>query len=213
MTPSGLTPSVPEAIEKILRDRILSGGLKPDEPLREVALAEEFNVSRHTVREALLLLDRVGLVQKRSHRGSRVTVPDRDHLREVMALRQVAESGAVRRITRDNPALDDLKSLADGMEKSAAEEDWARYGELDRTFHTTLVATAGSARLTQLFARTIGELQLHFNERDQARGPGPHDHVVEHGHIVAYLKRGQVGDALSLLDRHLSDAERWLLES
>jgi len=50
--------------------QILSGALAPGQRLDELALAKEFGVSRTPVREAVLELAAVGLVEQRAHRGA-----------------------------------------------------------------------------------------------------------------------------------------------
>lgn len=211
MTPrEGLAPSVPEAIERVLRERILAGEVGPDAPLRESALASEFDVSRNTVREALLLLEHAGLVDRRAHHGSRVTPATAEHLRDVMAFRRVVEPGALRRIDADDPALAELRELADRLEAAAAAEDWEAYGVADRAFHTRIVATGESPRLTEVFANVIQELRLHFHAHDRRQPAGPHAHVAEHRVIVDALASGDVPRALKILDGHLRDAEAML---
>jgi DNA-binding GntR family transcriptional regulator len=212
MTPEhvGLTRSVPQAIEGILRDRILGGDLKPDAPLRESALAIEFEVSRHTVREALLLLERAGLIKRRNHRGSRVTVPDLAHLREVMAFRRVVEPGAIRQIGGRPELFDDLRQLAKRLEQSAEAGDWSLYVECDLQFHTGLVRAGGGDRLAREFGRVIEELRLHFNRLDHQEPPALAE-VQEHRALVNAIVAGRELEALKLVDSHLEKAEATLV--
>jgi DNA-binding GntR family transcriptional regulator len=211
MTPrEGLAPSVPEAIERVLRERILAGEVGPDAPLREAALASEFDVSRNTIREALLLLEHAGLVDRRAHRGSRVTPATAAHLKDVMAFRKIVEPGALRGIDAADPAVAELLELAGRLEAAAADEDWQAYGVSDRAFHTRIVATGGSPRLTEMFANSIQELRLHFHAYDRGQPPGPHSHVAEHRAIVEALRDGETERAVRILDGHLRDAETLL---
>ena len=62
-----------DAVFAELRERILSEGLRVDDPLPpERALAVEFGVSRHVVREALGRLKAMGLLTARTKRGTRL---------------------------------------------------------------------------------------------------------------------------------------------
>ena len=56
-----------------IREDILSGRLKPNEELREVALGEELGVSRTPVREALRQLELEGLVRIVPNKGAYVS--------------------------------------------------------------------------------------------------------------------------------------------
>lgn len=61
-------------IETILRKKILSGEFQPQAPIpTEDALAQEFDVSRITIRQALGLLERDGLVVRRRGKGTFVS--------------------------------------------------------------------------------------------------------------------------------------------
>ena len=51
-----------QLVEEAIRTQILKGELKTGQPLRQDALAKEFNVSRIPVREALVQLEAQGLV-------------------------------------------------------------------------------------------------------------------------------------------------------
>ncbi len=63
-----------QLVEEAIRTQILKGELKTGQPLRQDALAKEFNVSRIPVREALVQLEAQGLVSFEPHKGATVTV-------------------------------------------------------------------------------------------------------------------------------------------
>jgi GntR family transcriptional regulator len=67
-------------VEKILRDRIRSGDLKPGDPIPpESELVQQFGLSRMTIRQALSRLVFEGLVTRRQGRGSFVAEPRFQH--------------------------------------------------------------------------------------------------------------------------------------
>lgn len=67
-------------VEHHLRDRIRSGELKPGDPiLPEIQLAQEFRISRMTVRQALAGLVYDGLIVRHRRRGSFVAEPRLQH--------------------------------------------------------------------------------------------------------------------------------------
>ncbi len=65
-------PTLSGHIAAWMSDRIQFGELKPGEPIRELAVADHFDVSRGPVREALRLLERDGLVTLNGRQGARV---------------------------------------------------------------------------------------------------------------------------------------------
>jgi DNA-binding GntR family transcriptional regulator len=65
-------PSLPGYIAGWIADRIQFGDLKPGDPIRELMVADHFDVSRGPVRDALRLLDRDGLVAINGRKGASV---------------------------------------------------------------------------------------------------------------------------------------------
>src|SRR5262245_8218477 len=96
-----LTPAVKRSLAddvvERLRDAIFHGSFKPGEPLREEQLAAMLDVSRGPVREALVQLEREGLVLVRRHRGATVARLSRGDLEEVYSLRLALERLAMQR--------------------------------------------------------------------------------------------------------------------
>ena len=72
-----------QLVAEAIREKILSGEIKAGEPLRQAALAEELNVSRIPVREALLQLEAEGLVNFEAHKGATATQLSADQIDEI----------------------------------------------------------------------------------------------------------------------------------
>src|SRR6476469_10949085 len=104
ISPLPLTPTVKRSLADDvvdrLRDAIFHGSFKPGEALREEQLAAMLDVSRGPVREALVQLEREGLVIVRRHRGATVARLSRRDLEEVYSLRLALERLAVQRAVR-----------------------------------------------------------------------------------------------------------------
>src|SRR5690349_23861685 len=75
---------------------LFAGDLSPGEPLREVTLADGFQVARSTVREALQVLAAEGLVTRYPNRGVVVTELTERDIAEIFEARLVLESAGVR---------------------------------------------------------------------------------------------------------------------
>jgi DNA-binding GntR family transcriptional regulator len=64
--------TISEQISRGLADRIMSGAILPGEKLEEQSIADEFQVSRTPVRDALRQLEGTGLVEIRPQKGAMV---------------------------------------------------------------------------------------------------------------------------------------------
>src|SRR5689334_9971359 len=117
--PPPLTPAVKRSLADDvvdrLRDAILHGSFKPGEPLREEQLAAMLDVSRGPVREALVQLEREGLVLMRRHRGATVARLSRGDLEEVYSLRLALERLATQRAVQ-YAAEEDFKAMEEVLE-------------------------------------------------------------------------------------------------
>ena len=91
--PAGRT--IAEAIASALRSDITSGRLRAGERLRQVPLANRFNVSTTPVREAFAILQHEGLVRMHPQRGATVFVPSTEDLHEHYEIRAALEALAV----------------------------------------------------------------------------------------------------------------------
>lgn len=200
--------TVGEELAAALRARILGGDLRPGEALPEAAIAERYETSRPSVRDALRRLTHEGLVQHETHRGARVAMLDPSELADISEARLVIEPQAVRRARFDAETIAQLLACAGRLEAAADAGDWGAYAALDVDFHERLVGATASRRLADFHARAMRLLRLHFTcvDRDDRR-PGPERrHVAEHRRIVEYLEAGDPSRAARLLTRHLEDA-------
>lgn len=80
-----------------IRDRILRGSFKPGARLDQVLIAEELNVSRSPVREALRMLDAEGLITSIPNKGAVVTERSLAELKELYFTRSLIEGIAAER--------------------------------------------------------------------------------------------------------------------
>jgi DNA-binding GntR family transcriptional regulator len=142
------TRAAAEIVAAIER-QILSGALAPGQRIDEVALAKQFDVSRTPVREALLELAAVGLIEQRAHRGAfvaDVTLEEIFDVYEVLAeLEGLCARLAARRM--DEAERKELLRLHQEMGQLLAPEHREKYIELDYRFHGLLIRGARNSAL------------------------------------------------------------------
>lgn len=79
--------TLPEQLAEKLVEQIIRGDFAQGQRLHEMRLAEQFQVSRGPVREALRLLEREGLVVMLSHRGASVARLTEKRLKDIFSVR------------------------------------------------------------------------------------------------------------------------------
>jgi len=149
------TLTVPEQIAAQLGERIIEGRLAPGARIGEQELADEFQVSRGPVREAIRILEREGLVTILARRGAIVTELTAAELRELFEIRAALFDSVARTVAASRPpelvavlraGVARLQALAPGA------HDGDAYAE---TTYRLLLITArfcGNQRLQRMLA-------------------------------------------------------------
>jgi DNA-binding GntR family transcriptional regulator len=199
----GSTRSAAVAAE--LRRLILSGELKPGERLRQVELAERFNVSTTPVREAFTALAREGLVRHDVQRGVVVFTPTASDVRENydirLALEPLATELAAKSITDE-----DLRRLDDLVGQMRRSKPGLEYQPLNREFHRTIYAAARRPRLLELIESLRDAFEAYIGY-DATMTPDPTYFAAaheEHMAIAEALAARAPKRARKLMTEHLS---------
>ncbi len=142
-------PSKAEEISQRLADCIVSGEILPGERLEEGPLALRFGASRTPVREALRLLESLGLVRRQTHRGvsaAKASEEDIRHLFEITEELAVicARFAATRMPARDKKALHRFHQKMAAMVEA---DDPKAYGLASNEFMRRVSQGAGNPEL------------------------------------------------------------------
>jgi GntR family transcriptional repressor for pyruvate dehydrogenase complex len=209
---------IAEEIADRIRVLILDGTLPPDRPLPgERLLAARFGVSRGSIRDALRLLETIGLLETRHGQGTfpreldvnRLVAPlasilaYRADLRdELLDVRRMFEPAVARvaaaRITDED--LADLQRILDTQRRklkaggSAIIEDTA--------FHAVL-ARATRNRVVMRIMQTLNDLLVESRKRALRQKGRPERSVEGHEAVVAALRRRDPEGAAGAMHTHI----------
>ena len=111
--------SLSEQVFDSLKDAIFSGRFQPGEQLRELHLAEMFEVSQSTVRGALVQLEQAGLVVREQNRKTTITSFTQDEIRDRLSMRIALEELAfvMAARTMQEADLKKLSTIAQAIQK------------------------------------------------------------------------------------------------
>jgi DNA-binding GntR family transcriptional regulator len=188
-----------------LRRRILTGEVRPGEPIRAEQIAAELDVSRVPVREALKILEGEGQVVYRPHHGYTLAELRMRDLREIYAIRRLLEEEAVR-AALPHVTLDDLGVMREIIEEmEALGDDVAAMAVANRRFHFTLLEASGMPHL-------LHHVRLLWNASDHYRSvyylDDSHRREVhaDHRRIVEACAARDEPTLLAALDEHRDHA-------
>lgn len=146
-SPPGKAQVVRGVIRGLLRGR-WNGG----DRLTEVKAADLFQVSRTPVREALLELAAMGIVELRRNCGAVFLPFGPQELKDIYAVRSLLEVEAARRsVTRTEASL--VVRLQHSFEALRKEGRADRHWRLDRELHSAIARSCGNPRLAGEIAR------------------------------------------------------------
>lgn len=197
-----------------LRKRILSNAYAPGEQLKQENLAREFGMSRIPVREALLILEKEGLVRMLPHRGAVVNELTFEEIDELFSMRMLMEPWLLERSVGKLTAEDfiALNAIQDEYTRSLNDNDIAVWNQLNRDFHMRLYSHADSSRMMGLVANLLNECDIHT--RIQLLGiPGDRERAVtDHRALLDLCQSGRHAEAVALLYDHIDHIRQGLLD-
>lgn len=158
---------------------ILSGDIRPGEPVYEVHSAKLLGMSRTPVREALQSLARDGYLEELPDRGCVVPTRSADDIREFFEMRQILESAAAR-LAAQRATHEEIVRLQSLCDAYVGEADLSRWQEIGAQFHAVIVTAARNRRLEQELSSLHTQIDLSrrsvIHAGDAWRAAAAHDH-------------------------------------
>jgi DNA-binding GntR family transcriptional regulator len=185
-----------------VREAIFSGAYPPGAQLREVELSTTLDVSRGPVREALLRLEREGLVRSEWHRGATVTALSPQDVAELDSLRGALERLAVEQVVA-NASDEDVADIAKAAARMAKVDDEHEMVRLDIEFHDLIYKATGHTRLNEAWQAIRNQVHLFLLTRIGVTKDGYLALVpAEHRDLAAALRTRDAQAALKLFAEH-----------
>lgn len=140
-----------EVINAII-NAIVSGSLKPGERIIEQHIAEQMQISRAPVREAIRELVAQDIIKFLPRKGAYIAPLSQRGIQEVYTLRGCLEGLAARLATLEltEKDLNELYSLNAKMEEATRANDANAFIEADLAFHDLICQRCGHARLLKM---------------------------------------------------------------
>jgi DNA-binding GntR family transcriptional regulator len=203
--------SIVEALEDDLGRRVLDGEFQPGEHLREVELAEQYSVGRHTLRAAFDGLVRRRLLERARNRGVFVRALTVRDLSEIYELRTALEVQAFRALAVRRSVPDAAREAVDTLRRLDSRSPWRRVVESDLAFHRAIVVGAGNVRLARAHEDLQSEILLCLAQL--VHGYATVEQLTEeHNELVRTIEAGRPAAAEAAIRDHLERATAWLME-
>lgn len=215
MQPVSSRPSLADEVHERLVEAVCSGDLPPGTLLRQEKLAEELQVSRQPIIQALGLLRRDGLVEPAGRRGYQVAAVTVDLVRQVYDIRRALD-GLAAQLAAERP--EDIRRNALKSEEAAGAAalnagNIPALVEADTAFHRATYHLADNAFLMEASAavwRQSRRVMHAVLETKEIRGSV----WDEHAEIAKAVRLGDGETARHLAEAHVANASlrlrRWM---
>lgn len=201
------------AVERI-RASIVEGTLALGGQISEVALAQELGISKTPVREALLRLREVGLVDIHPQRGTYVFSARAEDVVQICRFREVLESTALAEaMAADRDGLiAALKDNLSAMKEAHRTGDARVVPELDAEFHRVIMQRSNNDYLRNAY-RLIDHKIHALRSRLQTTNEQLAHCQTNHAIIIKNIRDGKLAQAQTMLKRHIRDTQDAYLEA
>ncbi len=189
---------------RTIKENIISLELAPGSQISENELAVEMGLSRTPVREALIELSKVKIVDIQPQKKSTIPLIDYDMVEESRFMRSLLEC-AVAELDCEMAGPEDLERLNENIRlQNLYLDDFysGQFMNLDNQFHGMLFSIAKKAQVFGL----IQNISLHFDRvRTMALSSVKNTKIVQdHVDLVDAIRRKDTGAARELMELHLN---------
>jgi DNA-binding GntR family transcriptional regulator len=207
LTPIRRSTSLTQDVIERLRKAILNGELEEGTSLPEALTATKLGVSRVPVREALVELERQGLVEFDRNGRACVRIFTPEDGAEIISLRAALQRMAAR-LAAEKLTDTDVAGLEEILARARATEDLTAFSALDTAFHDEIVVIARHKRLSRLWTDVRSQFELWLARIHRRRERTLHDvrqaTLKSHLEMIEVLKTRKPEVAADLMERHCS---------
>jgi GntR family transcriptional repressor for pyruvate dehydrogenase complex len=222
MNKQSATERTIDAVVSLISDgSIVAGTRLPPEG----DLASQIGVSRGSLREAVRVLDYLGIVDVRVGDGTYVTnldgasllgglnllgrVANDQTVLEILEIRRVIESAAAA-MAASRITPEQLTELENVLAELSEETDEDRFVQLDIRFHDLIAAATGNVVLHGLCASFSARTQRVRLMRGRNGTEILRRSNAEHHDIYRHIKTGEATQAAAAVTSHIANVEHWL---
>ncbi|WP_299592968.1 GntR family transcriptional regulator [uncultured Microbulbifer sp.] len=190
-----------------LRSEIVEGRIAAGSKISEPELARRFDASRGSLREALMRLESLSLIERRVNVGARVVDLTERGLLEIYDVREALE-GMACRLAAENRSEEDLVELRQMLERHEQQEELQKgtayyQPEGDFDFHFRIVQASGNDLLIDTLCNKLYFRVRMYRYQLGMASPRAHRAFREHSHIIEAIEAGDGELAEILMRRHI----------
>lgn len=189
-------PNLQDEVARWVRRAIFAGELKPGERINQDELAERLELSRLPIREAMIALEREGLIKTIPRRGSFVWDFRRQDILDQYEVYAMVSGLATERAAA-NLSKEEVASLRAAVDEMASHKDPAQREAANDHFHAIINRASRAPRLMWLLGLLASSVPVGFHDS------GWEIAVRDHLTIIEHLERGDAEAAAEAMRGHI----------
>lgn len=205
--------SLKQRAYQLIKEKLLNQEFTPGARIREDLLAEEIQMSRTPVREAINQLTAEGYIKNISRKGLYCIELTQKEIADLLSVRKYLEmlsiEQCVEKITGED--LDELDQYIKLYEEALAEEDFKKCNKYDSAFHMRIAKVTKNQRLIKFLSEIDDFMHI---ARAMEKKTMPKDRAEkalnQHKKILAYVKSGDTEMARKELINNIYSLEEHL---
>jgi len=193
----------------IVRQRIIEGIYSQGSRIIEEELATEFGISRACVRDAFLILESEGMVERERNKCTRVLKFKQEDIENLFKFRLAMEMLAIEACIEKNCVPREklkacLKSLDKVLKKSVVNS--LEFVEADLKFHEAIIISSGNTYVVNIFKSIKYQLMtLLFSLYSMFKQEFSVQGVDQHYRIIEYMEKGDIRKSQEFLREHIQN--------
>jgi DNA-binding GntR family transcriptional regulator len=193
-----------EEIANNLRELIISGELQEGDKIKEDELCSSMGISKTPLREALRVLSVEGLIKLVPNRGSFVSTPTFEEIREMFDVMSVLEGICARAAAEKMSAKDlaALEKLHDRLENNFKRRAQREYIRINNQFHSFVQELAGNRTLNQI-VNGLRQKILIYRYQSLNLPERFEQSIQEHRDLIEAFRKKDPKKVETLMRRHL----------
>lgn len=189
----------------VLKNNIIELMIKPGETISIKDISAQLNAGRSPVRDALIKLEKEGLIKSMPQKGTMIAKIDLDRVAEEQYLRECLEEKTISLFMKMHEKSDigKLKSIYEKQKQCVERMDSRKFLQYDEDFHEIFYQVAGKPLCWQTIQSMSGHYRrirlLSLLEEDILKNV-----LLQHEQMINYIEENKTQEIVELIHDHVS---------
>jgi DNA-binding GntR family transcriptional regulator len=201
--------NITSVVHDSLREKIMKGDYSPSESLPEQDLAQQYSVSRNTIKKVLLMLEKENLVVLERNKGAKVRSYSMAEVLEFLELRSCLEGFiaklAVPAMKPEN--IEQMREVLVEMKGHYERRELLQYSACNQRFHQALYDACPNRTLVEMTMNLKRQMSK-YNTKTILIPGRDYQSMAEHEAIFIAVTASDSAGAAALVSRHILNVRK-----